>query len=433
MRRAPGYDVSDAMDTPESEAKLMAALGRTLADLRSDEELIAAAMPGRGWLADYMAYIRPVSESPLQFNLVAGLVALAATIGRRAFIQHGDEHLYPNVYACIVAEQARLRKSTAVSSVRRLLAQAFPGDDDHRGVIMPDDFSDEGLADALSDNPTGLFVWSEFGFVLGTSQKTYSATSRQFLADVFDAPDRRERQLRSGVIVIENPAPSILTASTASWLSDRVSNSDIMGGFLSRFLYVAGNEKSQILPFRPPADGNLRSQLQDGLQALRRSLGQGRCLTVAPIRSAYVEFYERYEGNQRLEAEEHLAGFYSRLCTYAVKLTILYQLGINPDARELTPEAWAHTASLLEFLRRGMIKVVGELVEDENHRRIRRVLEIIRRAGPQGIRRDKLIRNSHLLAMDLNNVLQTLQEGGLVRESSVEGAKMYFAHDLEPV
>ena len=100
----------------------------------------------------------------------------------------------------------------------------------------------------------------------------------------------------------------------------------------------------------------LRARLQVDLRGLRDSLGDGRRLGVDGIRAAYTTYYHRYEGNERLEAEDHLAGFYSRLCTYAVKLTMLYQLSMNANAHELTPEAWGHTVALLEFLRRGMCK-----------------------------------------------------------------------------
>jgi len=179
----------------------------------SDADLIAAATPKRGWLRDYLDYAEPFSEAPSQFNLATGLVCLAAAVGRRAFIPHGDEWLHPNVYVCIAAEQARLRKSSTLSTGRRLLVEAFPREGDVPGVLLPDDFSDEGLTDAVAENPTGCFFWSEFGLVLGTTQKTYSATSRQMLADLFDCPHKRERKLRKGTVTIEQAGPSILTAS----------------------------------------------------------------------------------------------------------------------------------------------------------------------------------------------------------------------------
>lgn len=430
IQRPSGFDVSDFFAQGGTTERFQQAVNNALKpvpSLRTDQELVLAAIPSKGWIADYLHYVCPISESPLQFNLAAALVGLAATVGRRAWVDHGDERLYPNVYCCIVAEQSRLRKSTSLVSIRQILARAFPAQSGERGIIMPDDFSDEGLADALTDNSTGLFVWSEFGFVLGTSQKTYSATSRQFLADLYDCPDVRERLLRTGPIRIENAAPSILTASTFSWLRERVRSADLMGGFLSRFLYVTGSEKSQLLPFRPAANEVARTGLEDQLLSLRLGLEPGRRMDAEPIRDAYTEFYLRLEGGEANPEEEALAGFYSRLCTYAVKLTMLYQLSIDPDSTQLTMDAWQHTTALIELLRRGMCKVVGDLAESEDGNKTRKILEIIRRAGSVGILRKQVLQLGHVQARQLDTYLDTLRQSELIREITEGPGRRYFA------
>ncbi|MDI9585571.1 MAG: DUF3987 domain-containing protein [Acidobacteriota bacterium] len=408
------FDTSDYFTSGGTADRLQAVFAAR--SNKNDSELLAAAIPADGWLADWMAYARPFSESPDAFNLMGGLIALAATIGRRACIDHGDEWLHPNLFVCIVAEQARLRKSTSLGTVRRLLSSAFPAGEDEQGIIQPDDFSDEGLADALQENPCGLFVWSEFGLVLGTTQKSYSATSRQFLADLFDCPDHRSRRLRRETVRLEFPGPSIITASTFSWLAERVREADVLGGFLSRFLYVVGGEKSKVLPFRPRADRDLRDNLQWRLQELRRGLEGGHCLGIDGIRDVYADFYDRYEGNQAPDIDERFAGFYSRLCVYALKLTMLYQLSADPDSRELTLPAWEQAKALVELLRRGMCRIIGELSDSDEWAKAQRVSRLVTRAGPEGILRRDLHQRSHLTAKELDEVLRTLTEAELIAE-----------------
>src|SRR5438045_1292918 len=77
------------------------------------------------WLASYLEWTSE-QESPESLHLWTGLVCISAAVRRKLFISLEHGTVYPNLYVIIVAESAKIRKSTAAGMGMKILFEAFP-------------------------------------------------------------------------------------------------------------------------------------------------------------------------------------------------------------------------------------------------------------------------------------------------------------------
>src|SRR6266571_5580946 len=99
------------------------------------------------WLESYLEFTSN-QESPEKLHLWTGLVVISGAIRRRLFMDRGVYRLYPNIYVIIVAESARIRKSTAMTIGMNLLKDSIKDVYYMSGSMTP-----EGLIKVLNRPP----------------------------------------------------------------------------------------------------------------------------------------------------------------------------------------------------------------------------------------------------------------------------------------
>ncbi len=370
-----------------------------------------AVLPSRGFLPSYVEYASALTDAPPIYHLAVGLSMLSAAAGNRIRTHAWGTDLFPHLWSVLVAPSSYFRKTTSISIGMRLLHEAAPG------AILPNDFSRERFLDQLQSQPAGVIQVGEFGGLLAVLGREYMGGTKEQLTELYDAPTRWERVLQSKKVTICEPAVSILSASTIDWLQKRISEGDVRGGFLPRFLFWPATDK---LEWR-------------GLVTHRNDVGQ-RELTGVLARLAKLESkltiatdaQTAFDAWLRRHEEEHvppdLQGFHSRLETAALKLAMIYQLsadvpkgilpaGLHVDSvgygTALAELLWANTKALTE---RGLATAT------RYGRDIERVEELIGNNG--GIDRRDLLRRSHLRLDELGPIVRTLQESGLIEEAA---------------
>jgi len=85
------------------------------------------------------------TEIPVFFMLWCGISGVAATLGRKVWLDMGHYAVYPNLYVVLVAGSGRCRKSTAISQILNLMQEVVP-----KPNILAAKTTPEGLIDALS-------------------------------------------------------------------------------------------------------------------------------------------------------------------------------------------------------------------------------------------------------------------------------------------
>jgi hypothetical protein len=268
----------------------------------------------RGIFADYRAAMQGTTEACDTAHFVTLWAAVATILGRRVEMYAGDV-VYPNVYLAVFGESGD-KKTTAERRISSCnLLEHWPHIRLLRGVG-----STEGLADALAESETGvyLFMWEEFATFLSHARWSGS-TLLEFITECFDCPPEWSKQYRNKPIRLESPTPSILTATTAEWFWKYAKPEDFFGGFGNRFLFFSGTRKDPV-PNPKPWDADAITGLKEYLKIIG-SLNNHRAEWTTPARKAWDAFYIRFE---RTERSGLLRAAAKRAHVYVRKLAMTY-------------------------------------------------------------------------------------------------------------
>jgi len=105
--------------------------------------------------------------------------------------------------------------------------------------IMAVRTSAERLLTDLSNGHRGVVFVSEFGGWLSTMEASYNNTLKATFTDIYDCPDYYEVRLKGNIEkpeILQNPFFGIMGICAPAWIEGQLENSDILKGFLARFL-----------------------------------------------------------------------------------------------------------------------------------------------------------------------------------------------------
>jgi len=204
-------------------------------------------VPPDSYLSRYMEYASKLTDAPDQFHVFAGLSALSTIIGNR----HVDET-----------------------------------------AVLPDEFSPESLLSTLESRPQGLFFWGELRSKLAYFQRSYMAGMQAMLTELYDCPPIYTRLLKDSRHTIHNPCIGILAASTKEWLRASITEGEMKGGFLQRFMYVLAHSKEKHLAIPDRADMTKQNEL---VMMLKKAQMFECKIDLTDIRSDFTEWHFKHE------------------------------------------------------------------------------------------------------------------------------------------
>lgn len=380
------------------------------ADLRAAKVRMGEALPDEGWLHDYLSAVTPLTDAPVEFHLAAGLSAAAATLGNVRWAESWDQRVYPHLWTVLVAPSSFWRKSTSINSAERLLRDSAPS------TLLPSDFSREKFLRILSEKPAGMLTLKEFGGFLAALGRDYMGGMKENLTELYDGPDVFVRSLQSGEITVRQPAITILAATTLDWLESRITDGDLRGGFLARFLFVTAKQKATPKALTAAMHPVTRLGLQRGLNELFERPGGKVELQqpAAEMLDAWIFGWEDEVG--RTNHRSDLSGFAVRLQSYALKFAMIYRASntVGQDDRsdlvldeQCVRQAiaycrvlWANVAGLID----------DEIATTREAKELRRLVSII----GAGVTRSDALKLSKMRARDFDDYLRALVDSGQV-------------------
>ena len=111
-------------------------------------------------------------------------------------------------------------------------------------------------------------------FVL-TSGRPYNLGGKALITEWYDKDDDFRRDTKaSGTYYIYKPRLSILAASTVQWLTQNCQESDLMGGFLPRWLFFHETKKDYILSVRDEPVEELWPELEEHVRRIKSHHGE---------------------------------------------------------------------------------------------------------------------------------------------------------------
>ena len=374
-------------------------------------------LPDDGIWRHWRSWSHAVTDAPTAFLSVAGLVAVATALGRRAYIPQGDRRIYANIWAMLMAASGTARKSSVCSTVTSVLNAAKI-----TKLLLPQTVSPETLHEILSTTNEGLFSWPEYSAVSKAWGKNRNSEMSNILTDFFDSPPERVKVRKAPVTTqsgkevnvptkykVLYPVISVIAGSTAEYIN--ASADDIWGGYWARWLFVPAKRD------RPADPWPVGCPVPDAIASVLAALANSEPAVVDMPRAggawdAYLQIF--HEGVEAAEAGGPAEGVQSRLGVTCVKLAMILEAGATGKVpTTLSTEMLTHAADITRWHAKSHERWLGQVDREERTRD--KVLAYMRdRSGGQPTSVRMVYRALHLNADTVRDAIHELHLEGLV-------------------
>ncbi len=427
-----------------------------------DEKLITAAN-GVGRFqrdcADWLARKSPMT--PRIFLESAPLWAAGLAIAKRCVLRLSFDDIYPNLYILWVAPTTYYHKSTGLKAITRLAASSL------QHLLLPETTTPEMLVAKLAGQRPSNYeqlLPSEkkledaairFAGQRGLSideaskiliPKKYMEGHAEALMQLFDAPDRMERELRGdGKLVVYNPALSLIGATTPAMLARYLTDAEWESGLMARIIPLTPTEKEvkYVVSTHSPELQTMMEGLKSRLMRIHNAfptppdwdtlyssedtvrLKMVEALLEPAVMSRFNAYSEAMHEltDPRRGLDERLRGNYGRLPVLAVKLALILTVMDWADeggkeSPRITEAHWARAQMLSEEYRASAHRLLAELNISQDVKNEQKVLDFIARAQAtkpptkREIHRGAGIRNRK----DAHSAVEALIESGVIVE-----------------
>lgn len=268
-------------------------------ETRSNDELYVPPLPTNAQLSDELIesarhvgrFHRDCSDwlkqkSPMTPNIFlesAPLWAAGLAIARRCVLRLSFDDIHPNLYFLWIAPTTYYHKSTGLKAITKLVRSTL------QHLLLPETTTPEMLMAKLAGQkpanyeqllPTekkleesGTRFAGQRGMSIDEASKIlipkkYMEGHAETLMQLFDAPDRMERELRGdGKLIIYNPALSLIGATTPAMLARYLTDAEWESGLMARILALTPVEKDV-----PYVVSNPSPELNQKMEALKSRL-----------------------------------------------------------------------------------------------------------------------------------------------------------------
>jgi hypothetical protein len=399
-----GYKPSDLQDLIKStkkthERKLKLSKGELLGVLELD-----------GFLRSYVDYAHKFTSSPRELHLAVGLALLSATLTNRVYTYAWGRRLYANIWIVEVADSGICRKTTAMSLGIDILREVNPN------IIFPNELTREKFWDYLTGQSYGLMPIWEFSSMTENLDKEYQIGLKADLTSIFDSSTMK-RQTKSETQEIKDSALTILSATTISWM--QLKKEDFKGGFFARFLYMPAHftmdDWKGLVTHR---DAVARQELIDWMRKLAELEGD---IDLSDVKDKINEWLRHHDERVFIkDPNSDLDGFYSRAGTLVIKLAILFEIS-HSSALVITEQSADNAIALVEYLERSLETVIqGKMFENKVTKDVDKLVEYLGRNNGK-LDRTTIAKNMHLTKKQLDEVVTTGEDMGLIKLTAVRG------------
>lgn len=381
-------------------------------------------------ITDYINAKSKLTDAYPEYHHASIVALLSVIINKNARLELSTGTIYPNIWPFTLGKSTVSRKTTACDYCRELINDVYP----EMILSYPgspeafiEDLEGDERVDGEENKGHGVLIRDEAAGFLAAMQKTYMADMRDTLCQLYDGRPFT-RKIRSGqrkkktLFNLQNPYLTLYFATTPAAFKEHSSSSDVLSGWLIRFLFYAPDYEKEILPLGSMSNDDrerykvIYKQLQKTKEFFKKThvsfTLDGR------TKEYYNKWMINYSKSLQTSGEED-RGAFGRLSIYALKLAMIYTVAKKGFSEDVGPGGWIdidHNC-LVEACReisdyfipitRSVIEIVGE---NEEKNTINKVLRVIRDAGK--VTRRELSRATHLKKRDIDDAIEALEEGG---------------------
>ncbi|MFA6721578.1 MAG: DUF3987 domain-containing protein [Candidatus Cloacimonadaceae bacterium] len=403
-------------------------------------------------VGEYLKLTKSCTDAKPGMLVTAWLPFAAVNLGNRVFMLNKHARIYPNIWSCLIGRSGISRKTTALkfagyslqpyeSSLDELTAVEY-----ERQTLLMNSITLSKMLSYLAENPCRLFVHNEIGSWLAEMNKSFNASYKQTVTELYDGVDRtvsnRERFER-----IRKPALSIAAATTDVWLYKNVGDSaELLSGFLQRFLfYNAGEIELGDIDLSLGADYDLAEVLagfERNYFRLWRAIPAGCQLRLSEEAREFrdLEYAKLYARVFRRNNDALLSyftriydGYWFKFCIIdtlaenAARLKIALEYNQTGEffAEELrvSGEAAIRAMELCNFYLRNTIPLLRLLEDQDKLAGERRLVELIVHKYSGKAPHTKLMNSAHMTKREFGIAIETLIEREAVRVETYNSGK----------
>jgi len=195
------------------------------------------------FLDTYREWATGTTDAVPDFHELCILIILSAIVSMSVKIETDlDDPISPNLWGMILGASSRTRKTTAMRKAMSFLLEIDPQ------IMVASEATSEGLLDRVSqrERKSSLMHRDEVsGMFDSIKYRDYMSGFQETVSGLYDAPPIYTRQLRRESFVIENPRFLILCGGVKERVFASITDRNVTSGFLPRFLIVTGEAQQE--------------------------------------------------------------------------------------------------------------------------------------------------------------------------------------------
>lgn len=405
---------------------------KKVALLSEEEKAVVSNLPDT-FVEKYIKWASSLGDAATQYHQAGALVILSALMSGNVRLPTSYGTIIPNIWFMILADTTLTRKTTSMDIATDLIMEV---DED---AVMATDGSLEGLLSALGARPgrPSIFLRDEFsGMLESMTKKDYMAGMPELMTKLYDGK-MQKRILRKEVIEVRDPRLIFFAGGIKNKITSLLSFEHVSSGFMPRFVFItAESDISRLKPIGPPSKkstGGKEAIVADMLD-IHKHYSRTRQLEIKKLRTT-IETDITFEAEltddawvryNQLESTLLQAGLESnrpeimtpvgdRLAKSILKAAVL-----QAASRQRAETILVEMEDLLRAISYGQEwyaygkEVMDNVGKGAAERQFDNIVRAVARAGPKGLSRSIVMQNYHLNSRDTNQVLETLEQRGLI-------------------
>lgn len=370
------------------------------------------------------------SETPAIFHRWSAISLISAMLGRNCSIPFGHSCIYPNQYIMIMGSPGT-RKSTAINVAVKLLKKIgytkFSSDKCSKErflmdmVKVSDEDDLEDLLDLTLDEPNETYIAiGEFTDFIGQGNMEFVT----MLTNLWDNPDKyTQPKIHGKSVEVGKPCVNILGGNTAQGFSLAFPPEALGNGFLSRLIFVHGEETGKRVTFPRLPDSELEQKILDRLIKIQASV-KGE-ITIS--KEAEMLLHQIYQ--EPIDIEDNRFRHYNtRRFTHLLKLSLV--IGAMDCRTEIQKDDVIKANTILFHAEKTMPKALGEFGKSRFSDISNSILDILGRTTKPMTSNEmyKKVSQDITRMSDLNEVITNLVQAGKIQLITASGKTGYMVH-----
>jgi hypothetical protein len=388
------------------------------------------------WIESYMKYVSD-SESPTLFHKWAAVSTIASTTTRFTYITLGQWTFYLNFFILLVAPPGVCRKGDAInisrdlirdynhihlaceSLTREYLLNLFASSREYFINTLQKKMN---KGDAKKVAPSAITVHSgEFGVFLGQGDVRFIND----LTDLYDCKTEwKYGTIKHDLRILDNTWLNILGAITPSAIREVLPDFAIGGGFLSRFILVAGRNKRKKISLMDVRDRDveLYNKLKSDIGAIHRA--QGNMSFSKRAAAAYTDWYMNFDESRPPANDPRLLHYNTRKPAHLIKLSGVMSLA-KSNSMIISLDDFKEALELLNETEPGMSDALVGVGRSKISPLVQEISMSLKKAGMLTYN-DIFSYHAHdATKEDVNQALEILVAQGVTKLSIMNKEKVY--------